>query len=514
MYISILTTKYKNTTYEHTKKNIFPLFQRRDDLTFQKRFLIAYIVLFQYSWGTITRLSSKYNVSRPFIYENVKLFSEFLETDKPKTICQSKEEATRFMISARLEGKCSIPSISKLMKRQDTTYNSVGSISQTLKAIGAKIGNSLNIDHVSGFTFSICSDEIFSKQTPILITLDPISLLILRIELSNDRKKDSWVSHFQAIKSQGISFSQFTSDEGPGMLGAKDVELPEVNRQSDSFHAVAHRLGLFSNRFYQTACKAIGEEYRLMELANKAKTEKTRNKYLEQYSQAKQESKKAIELYDNFVFIYHCLLDCFQSFDKYGKLKDVVKVKSDFDAAIDCLKELNIKSLEKEITSIENCKSDLFTFYKTAKEIIDALSQAIDNGTLRLLCLAWQTDKNSIKSKDTKRTNKLVRREKYLLNDVKKLTGNEYETIKKIVYEKLDNIVQSSAAVECINSLLRFYLNSSKNQVTQEFLNLFMFYHNHRRFTSGKRKGQTPMEIATESNNQADWLELLLQKTG
>lgn len=418
------------------------------------------------------------------------------------------------MLSSRLEGKCSIPSISALMKRQNIPYNSIGSISETLKTIGDKIGNSLNINHVSGFTFSICSDEIFSKQTPILITVDPISLLLLRIELSDDRKKDSWVSHFQEIKVQNISLSQFTSDEGVGMLAAMQEEMSDIDRQSDTFHAVAHRLGLFSNRFYQSACKAIGEEYRFAVIANNAKSENMRNKYLKKYSQTKQEAEKAIKVSDDFVFIYHCLLECLQVFDKTGKLKDVEKVKSDFDTAIEYLKELNIKSLEKEITSIQNCKSDLFTFYKTAKEITDALSQTIDSDVLNLLCLSWQTNKNSTKSKDAKRTNKLVRREKYLLNDVKKLIDNEYETTKNLVYEKLDRIVQSSAAVECINSLLRFYLNSSKNRVTQEFLNLFMFFHNHRRFVSGKRKGQTPMEIATNSNNQTDWLELLLQKIG
>ena len=496
------------------KKKGFPLFQRRADLTFQKRFLLAYIILFQNSWGTVTHLASKYNVSRPFIYENAKVFSELLEPDKSKTLSLSREKATKFMLSARLEGKCSMASISALMKRQKIPYNSIGSISQTLKTIGEKIGNELNINHVSGFTFSVCSDEIFSKQTPILITLDPKSLLILKIELSDDRKMDTWVNHFQAIKSQNIRLSQLTSDEGVGILAAWQKELSDIDRQSDTFHAVAHRLGLFSNRFYQIACKVIDQEYRMIELANKAKSEKRRNKYLEKYSQAKQEAQKAIKLYDDFVFIYHCLLECLQVFDKNGKLKDVEKVKSDFDTAIEYLKDLNTKSLEKEITSIENCKSDLFTFYKTAKEITDSLSQTIDIDVLNLLSLAWQTNKNSIKSKDTKRKNKLIRREKYLLGDVKELTGNEYETTKKLVYEKLDNIIQSSAAVECINSLLRFYLNSSKNRVTQEFLNLFMFYHNHRRFTNGKRKGQTPMEIATNSDNQADWLDLLLQKTG
>ena len=65
--------------------------------------------------------------------------------------------------------------------------------------------------------------------------------------------------------------------------------------------------------------------------------------------------------------------------------------------------------------------------------------------------------------------------------------------------------------VKCINSILRPYLNNSKNQVTQEFLNTFMFYHNHRRYHAGKRKGKTPMELLTGKKQKEDWI-ILLQK--
>ncbi len=63
--------------------------------------------------------------------------------------------------------------------------------------------------------------------------------------------------------------------------------------------------------------------------------------------------------------------------------------------------------------------------------------------------------------------------------------------------------------VENINSILRPYLNNSKNQINQEFLNLFVFYHNHRRYEAGKRKGKTPMEIFTDRKQEKDWIELL-----
>ena len=194
-------------------------------------------------------------------------------------------------------------------------------------------------------------------------------------------------------------------------------------------------------------------------------------------------------------------------------MKNVTNVKADFDVALEYLKQLDNSDIAKEIKSIENSKPDLFTFYKSAKEKVDLLSQSIDNEALNTLCLSWQVNKNQIKSKNKFRKKKLKRREQYILNEAKEIINSgQFEKTKELVYQTLNKIVQSSAAVECINSLLRYYLNSSNNKVTQEFLNLFMFHHNHRRFKNGKRKNKTPIEIATNSIQTKDWIELLLQE--
>ena len=63
--------------------------------------------------------------------------------------------------------------------------------------------------------------------------------------------------------------------------------------------------------------------------------------------------------------------------------------------------------------------------------------------------------------------------------------------------------------VECINSIIRPYLNTCKNHVSQGLLNLIMFYHNHRRYRDGVRKGKTPMEILTGEEQSQDWISIL-----
>jgi hypothetical protein len=87
---------------------------------------------------------------------------------------------------------------------------------------------------------------------------------------------------------------------------------------------------------------------------------------------------------------------------------------------------------------------------------------------------------------------------------------DDFESVKAIVFLELDKIIQSSAIVENINSIVRTFLNTSRNRVNQEILNLIMFYHNHRRYKAGKRKGKTPIELFTGKKQEEDWLETLM----
>ena len=125
-------------------------------------------LFFKKKWGTVTNLADKYNTSRPFIYDNAKIFENLLKVDSPNILITKDKDYFKYILSLRLEGKCSIPSISKIMKNFGISHNSVGFISEILTNAGIKLGNRLNISHVDGFTFSIASDEIFAKKQAIL----------------------------------------------------------------------------------------------------------------------------------------------------------------------------------------------------------------------------------------------------------------------------------------------------------------------------------------------------------
>ncbi len=98
-------------------------FLRRRDLDPEKRLHIAFIAL-QSVWGAVTELAREYMSSRTFVYMlrnqlpavTAELFGEpgrFLETERALI----KKQAVVLSLSLRLEGRCSIGSISQILKR-------------------------------------------------------------------------------------------------------------------------------------------------------------------------------------------------------------------------------------------------------------------------------------------------------------------------------------------------------------------------------------------------------------
>ena len=132
---------------------------------------------------------------------------------------------------------------------------------------------------------------------------------------------------------------------------------------------------------------------------------------------------------------------------------------------------------------------------------------------MKAYCVAWQWGKAARKAKKSERKKRAQEQEQFCLDIADGLHQQEFEdaAIQQAVYSRLDKIVQSSALVECINSIIRPYLNTSKNQVNQASLNLIMHYHNYRRYRDGVRKNKTPMEILTGTEQTKDWIAILFE---
>jgi len=176
------------------------------------------------------------------------------------------------------------------------------------------------------------------------------------------------------------------------------------------------------------------------------------------------------------------------------------------------IEEIDDAVLPKLLQPIRSHLDDILAPFAQAEAMHAELLDLLPQQPLDALVLAWHHEHLSYQS-PAKQKHDHQHESQQWLNFAEGLLDNQFEPLKVLVFEKLDAIVQASSLVELVNSFIRPYLNSSKGQITQETLNLIMFYHNHRRYKSGKRQGKAPIELLTGEALETDWVALLIQHT-
>ena len=467
--------------------------------------------------GVITELSKDYGISRTFVYmlrDRLISVSPDIFFPNKKRESSKKKELIESILSYRLEGGMSIGAISTVMKRQGLEYSGKSTISQSLSKIGALIPSVASLGIEKELKRTALLDEIFIGSQPILITVEPISSAILNIELADNRKGKTWEKHINHITDKkNIEIINTVTDEGSGILLGIRNGLPHAHRQADTFHALSHRLGIWVHRLESKAYSAIENEYEREIVCLNRKSIESFEKKRELYEERCSQTIKTIELYENFKYLYTYAIKQLNPFRSNGELRNMKNAKEEIKVALELIETLEHKMINSEIEGIKKVLPNLLDYFKDAKKAIEnCKALGVDNETIRILSLEWQWNKALIKAKNQERRRKAKEELTRYSLIAKQMLWEGYERVKENVFTKLDTIIQASSMVENINSLLRPYLDRSKNQVTQEFLNLFAFYHNHRTYKRGKRVGKTPMEILTGNTQDKDWIELLIER--
>src|SRR3989475_1647456 len=170
--------------------------------------------------------------------------------------------------------------------------------------------------------------------------------------------------------------------------------------------------------------------------------------------------------------------------------------------------ELDCAAVATTLKPIRTHLDDIVVPFAQAEAIDVELRAIVPHEACEFLVLAWHYE-HLVYQAPAKHKRAQQRERAFWLACAEGLVGDEFDTLKALVFDKLDSIVRASSLVEMVNSLIRPYLNSCKGQITQETLNLIMFYHNHRRYKSGKRQGKAPIELLTGEPLAMPWWELL-----
>src|SRR5882672_5381672 len=195
-------------------------FIRRHDLEPHTRIEIVRLAwINQGLYGKMTQIAQDYHISRTFLYQLTWAAQRQLQElfSDPKHLVQDvHSQFEPLILLLRLEGKCSLPSLSAILKRLEYQPNSVFYL----------------------------SDEIFAIGTPILVTVDAQSTAILKIQLASDRSAQTWKAHFDNLGDHLFHSIGMASDRGVGLMAGYHAACQDglwVCDQFHEFHDLFHR---------------------------------------------------------------------------------------------------------------------------------------------------------------------------------------------------------------------------------------------------------------------------------
>jgi hypothetical protein len=490
-------------------------FLRRPDLDAEtRRNIVLTVLINQGMYGTVTRLAERYKVSRTFIYElvwtaNLVLLEAFKRSDKLEKRKKNKRLLDKTILLLRLEGKCSIQEISNILVVMGFQINSEGYVSQRLKFYGIQLPNTLESESIEFVLF--LSDEIFANNYPILITIEPQSTAILRIELSEDRKSATWKKHWIEIERNNYYTLGLVSDRGKGLVEGFQDAFEGRPYYPDHFHEFRELSKVILVELEKKVYSALEYEDERYRVLDSARSERVINERIEEYEKAEERTKKAMEEYEAHAYLFRCIQKKLDLFDKEGNMNDREIVRGEIITAFELMNELSCTKVKEIVNKLKERVDEFLLYFEMAEEVYNVLSEKLGNKEIvKGFCLAWQFDHKIYQAKRTNQKDFYKRERDFWLDYVEGLLGGDMGSLKEDVFSQLDTVVRSSSLVEMVNSLIRPYLNTCKGQITQEALNLIMFYHNHRRYNDGKRKDKAPLEILTGKELKKHWVDSLL----
>jgi hypothetical protein len=300
------------------------------------------------------------------------------------------------------------------------------------------------------------------------------------------------------------------SDRGTGLVAGYQAAGDMALWGADYFHEVRDLYEAL-HQLERKAYAAIDKEYEAARTFANAKSEAHLQKRLAHYDTAHRTCEQAMALYDQCALLLHLLREALHLCSPQGRLRTPAHVRSELLILFDMMDALDSAALRQALTSLRRHLAALFGPVNHPEALEAELRAIVPPEALDFLVLAWHHDHFVYQARA--KTQGVHQRERdFWLACAAGLLGDAFDTLNALVIDKLDSIIRASSLVEMVNGLIRPYLNSCKGQITQEALNLIMFYHNHRRYKSGKRQGKAPMELLTGKPLETPWWELLCRQ--
>jgi hypothetical protein len=335
-----------------------------------------------------------------------------------------------------------------------------------------------------------CLDEIFFHRRPVLVGVEPNSMVWFLGKKSDDRQASTWLSELQPW----TALSYVTSDAGSGLQAAiarmqrhqrANGQVP-LEKGLDVFHTKKE-----AQRILNIMWQRVERYWEQAEAASRAVEKKRRQGLSLRGSTcpervAWEKASRAFHQYEKRETVWKRVEPALDVFRPDGQLNDRAWAQ---EQVVWALPRLPGSAWSKVRRLLQSKQS--FTFLD---RLHDQLAQLSLPEALRdaLVHLWWLRRQRPSKSSETavggyRHVAPLVQQ---IL--IEKMDPNWHQSYRQVA-AVLSQTVRASSAVECMNSVLRMH-QSRHRTLTQGMLDVKRLYWNTRVFRGGRRKGRCPYE--------------------
>lgn len=487
-------------------------------------------------WGAITWLSSIFQVSRPTIYDLGKRAARGLEPapggrpakaqlaavpmgapSRDNVITVTPNRVARTVLTTAFPGKMALRPMQKCLDIAFGQTRGLGTLSELLTQSGKQAGQVLReVDHSPLGPVIVLRDETYVQDWPILLVIEPVSTTILLGVVSEDCQAETWGAALLVSQDGGAHIKGLVEDMARMYAKSQELAEMEVAVQKDTWH-IEKWGGKVRHDLQRIALTAQRKVYDLEEQLLETWDDTL---FLDPYIPAVEKADRLLEQHDTFARWLGHLYDALELVDlRSGEIRDREINDWLLEQTLQAMEQIEQPLVQKFVRSLRRYQDQLLTFLDWAAEMLKPYQQMLTTHIsdqaqqqhfIRTVARTWRLRQALINGQ------RFRKRQAADAEDLLKQLLNEDETLIALatyLMHILDAAGHTSSLVECINGLLKSFLNNRRafrnRDTAQAYLNLFILWHNMRVYERGKRAGKSPFQWAGINPGTDDWLELL-----
>lgn len=505
---------------------------KRTDLGLSERLFIGAVLNIpkeRRPWGIVSWLAETLRISRPSLYSIGEWTKAGLlpapalpmptaptSLDDEKTVAVTSNRMKRTALTLLLPGGVSDRSAEVCLQSAFDEGRSPASLSALMHEAGKRAGEILQkVDHSVLGEVVQARDELFVGRDPILLMVEPHSLVITGLYATADRDAETWGCVLLFTQDRRVQIKGLAEDGCiPYAASCKAAKL-DAAIQKDVWHPLEE-----VRKVSKDVEREAIQKLKLVEQLEKRLRKDWNDAAFAEWVELNEQFDHLLAQINRLRFWHECLWDAVELVDwRSGEIRHRALNQWLADETLKGIKQLPHPRIQKLAERLENQLPEMLTFLDGIAQPLAAWQAQVEQHFQDPCWTACLQDSVA----------RLWRLEHALRNGQKKFHKTVLEVQQwlavwiesdpqiQALAEKLLNLlkrtVRTSCSAETINSVLRPYLDRRRECTDlisrQLFLNLFVLWFNMHKFERGPRKGKSPYEIAGIDLGTDDWLTLL-----